>query len=71
MDSASVSRGGRSRSGGVAALSWRGRSTERAKDRPEGKHTHTQYPGSRTHTHAHRDGKVKREKIKDKRMIQK
>ena len=76
LGSASVSRGGRSRSGGGAALSWRDRLTREGEGQTRGEethrpahththtHTHKQGPNHiRAHTHAHTEGwEVKRER---------
>lgn len=75
MGSTSVSRGGRSRSGGGEALSWRDRLTREGEGKTKGKkHTHTHAQAIKaqiTHKHTHRGmGGKKRGKIKDKRMIQ-
>lgn len=76
MGSASVSRGGRSGSGGRAALSWRDRLTKEGEGQTRGEETHRRnthkIKGQITHTHAHAHkgmGGIKG-KIKDKRMIQ-
>lgn len=61
MGSASVSRGGGSRSGGVPALSWRDGLTGEGEGQTRGEETQT---GTHTHTcvHTQRGWEVKRER---------